>query len=262
MLLNNINPILLDLGPLTIRWYGLFLGIGIMITSWIIIKLFKKEDLEEDLALSLIIYLFIGGIIGARLGHILFYEIGYYLTYPIEVFFINHGGLSSHGLTLGLLITFTLFVKIKKINWKQVLDLVVIPLPILIIFIRLGNFFNSEIVGRATDLPWAISYPLYELNPIPRHPSQIYEILLALVIFIIIFLVYKKRDCFVPRNDNKKQRPLFLFNIFLLLYFSSRFLIEFTKEFQTLSPDFILTMGQLLSLPFIVWSVFWLYKNK
>jgi len=259
-MISNINPILIQTDFLTIRWYGLFLGIGIMITSWIIIKLFKREGLEEDLALSLIIYLFIGGIIGARLGHILFYEIGYYLTYPIEVFFINHGGLSSHGLTLGLLISFALFVKIKKINWKQVLDLVVIPIPILIIFIRLGNFFNSEIVGRATDLPWAISYPLYELNPIPRHPSQIYEILLALLIFIIIFLTYQKKILKQIQNDNKKT--LFIFHLFLLLYFSSRFLIEFTKEFQTLSPDFILTMGQLLSLPFIIWSSVWFLKNK
>jgi len=252
MFTNTLNPILLDLGSLTIRWYGLFLGIGILITSLIILKLFKHEKLSEDLGLSLIIWLFIGGIIGARLGHIFFYEIEYYLTYPIEVFFINHGGLSSHGLTLGLLASFALFIKIKKIDAKKIIDLIVIPLPILIIFIRLGNFFNSEIVGRATDLPIGISYPLYESNTIPRHPSQLYEILLALIIFFILLFIYKK--C--------KLKPLFIFNFFLFLYFSSRFLIEFTKEFQTLSPDFILTMGQFLSLPFIIWSVVWFLKNK
>jgi len=254
MFTNTLEPILFELGPLTIRWYGLFLGIGVLITSIIILKLFKRENLDEDLALSLIIWLFIGGLAGARLGHILFYEIEYYLTYPLEIFFINHGGLSSHGLTLGLLITFALFVKRKNIDWKKIIDLIVIPLPILIIFIRLGNFFNSEIVGRQTDLPWGVFYPLYETNPVLRHPSQIYEMIIALLIFLIIFFIYKKYY--------HKLKPLFIFNLFLLLYFSSRFAIEFTKEFQTLSPDFILTMGQWLSLPFIFWSAYWLLINK
>lgn len=244
---------MLDLGPLTIRWYGLFLGLGVLIASLIAIKLFKKENIDEDTTLSLIVWLFIGGLVGARLGHIVFYELSYYLANPGEIIFINHGGLSSHGLTLGLLLSFFVFVKYKKVDWKKIADIGVIPIPLLAAFIRLGNFFNSEIVGRATDLPWGILYPLYEDSPIPRHPSQIYESLTALIIFIVLILIYKKI---------KNKAPLFIFHIFLLLYFSTRFLIEFLKEWQTLSPEYILTMGQWLSLPFIIWSVLWLIKNK
>ncbi len=166
---------------------------------------------------------------------------------------INHGGLSSHGMTLGLLITFYIFTKIKKINWRKIVDLIIIPIPFLAAFIRLGNFFNSEIVGRPTDLPWGVYFPRFELEPILRHPSQIYESLIALSIFVSIYFIYKKYGNKLPQ--------LFLTNFFILTYFSTRFLIEFVKEYPLYSG---LTTGQWLSIPFVLLSIGWVvyYKNQ
>ncbi|OGL76269.1 hypothetical protein A3F52_02435, partial [Candidatus Uhrbacteria bacterium RIFCSPHIGHO2_12_FULL_47_11] len=187
-----------------------------------------------------------------RLGEILFYEPVYYFSHPIEMIFINQGGLSSHGMTLGLILTLLLFAKIKKISIKQYLDILIIPIPLLAAFIRIGNFFNSEIVGKATGLPWGVKFPLYETDPVFRHPSQLYESLISLSLFISIYFIYKKYGHKLP--------PLFLTNLFLLLYFSSRFLIEFVKaDYQT---SLGLTMGQILSAPFIIFSIFWFIKLK
>lgn len=264
MFTNLINPTLVEVGPLTIRWYGLFLAIGVTLSILIITKLFKEKKYPVDLAMDLGIWLTIGGLVGARLGEILFYEPAYYFSHPLEIIFINHGGLSSHGMTIGLILTFWLFVRRHRYltlrpspykgegNWKTLLDLIIISIPLLAAFIRIGNFFNSEIVGKPTDLPWGVKFLSYEQFPIPRHPSQLYESLVSLSLFIFIFFIYKKYGSKLPQ--------LFLTNLFLLLYFSSRFLIEFLKaDYQT---SLGLTMGQILSLPFIIFSVFWFIKIK
>ncbi len=248
----EINPILFQWHIISIRWYGIFLVLGILLSIFLAAKLFKQDNLKKELAFDLGTWLIIGGVIGARLGHALFYNPKFFLSNPIEIFLINHGGLSSHGMTLGLLISFYLFYRTKKIEWKKIIDLLVLPIPLLAAFIRIGNFFNSEIVGTPTSLPWGMKFPLFEINPLTRHPSQIYEALLALAVFAIIYLVYKK--------NRDKLPPLFITNIFILLYFSTRFLIEFTKEYHTLSSG--LTMGQWLSIPFILWSIGWFVKNK
>lgn len=265
---NTLNPILLNWGIINIRWYGLFLALGVILAVWIIYKLFKQKNYPTNLALDLCTWLIIGGLIGARLGEILFYEPAYYFSHPLEIIFINHGGLSSHGMTIGLLLTLLLFSKInhhtktdpsdnfgvvvKKISIKEYLDILIIPIPLLAMFIRLGNFFNSEIVGRATSLSWGAYFPRYEINPILRHPTQLYEAIISLSLFISIYLIYQK----------KKSLPnLFIFHLFLILYFGSRFLIEFTKEYQT-SWEGFLTAGQWLSIPFVLWSIYWFLKNK
>ena len=249
MFINNLNPTLLELGPLTIRWYGLTMAIGVLAAVLMIIYLFKKQGLKEDLAISLIFWLFAGGLIGARLGYIIFYNLQFYLQNPGEIIFINHGGLSSHGLTLGLLASFFLFAKFKKANWKKIADIIVLSLPLLITGVRIGNFFNSEIVGRATNLAWGVKYISYEANPIPRHPVQIYEALAALAIFLLLVFVYRR----------KPQSELCLFNLFIFLYFTSRFLLEFTKEYQVMLPGSLFTQGQILSLPFIVFAVIFFF---
>jgi phosphatidylglycerol---prolipoprotein diacylglyceryl transferase len=251
MFTNNINPIIFEWQFISIRWYGLLLAAGVLFSIFLMMKLFKKNNLKGDLAIDLGIWLVIGGLIGARLGEILFYEPLYYFSHPVEVIMINHGGLSSHGMTIGLLITFFLFVKIKKIEWKKILDLTIISIPLLAGFIRLGNFTNSEIVGRATNLPWGVQFPRYELEPVLRHPSQLYEALLAFSIFYTLYFIYK--------NYSQKIPHLYIFHLFLLLYFSSRFAIEFLKEYQTLSAG--LTMGQWLSVPFIIWGVEWFWRK-
>ena len=263
MFTNTLNPILIEAGPITIRWYGLFLAIGVTLAILIIAKLFKQKKYPVDMALDLGIWLTIGGLLGARLGEILFYEPAYYFSNPIEMIFINHGGLSSHGMTIGLILTFWLFVRRYHLtpdpspckgegNWKKILDIIIIPIPLLAAFIRIGNFFNSEIVGKATSLPWGVKFPPYEASPIFRHPSQLYESLISLSLFISIYFIYKKY--------NHKLPPLFITNLFLLLYFSSRFLVEFIKaDYQT---SLGLTMGQLLSLPFILFSAFFLIRQQ
>ena len=254
---NTLSPILLSLGPLTIRWYGLFLALGVLLSVVIIVRLFKQNNLKPQNAIDLCIWLIVGGLVGARLGEVLFYEPAFYFSHPLEIIFINHGGLSSHGMTLGLLITFFIFVRYHPTpapspskgegNWKRIADILIIPIPLLATFIRIGNFFNSEIVGKATNLPWGVKFPLYEASPVFRHPSQLYEALVALVICYLLFVIWKKYGHKLP--------PLFLTNLFFLLYFSSRFLIEFLKaDYQT---SLGLTMGQILSVPFVLWSVTW-----
>ena len=251
MFTNKLNPILLNFGPLTIRWYGLFLALGVILAVWIIYKIFKEKKYSTDLALDLCVWLIIGGLIGARLGEILFYEPGYYFLHPLEMIMINHGGLSSHGMTIGLLTSLLIFSKIKKISIINYLDILIIPIPLLAMFIRIGNFFNSEIVGRATNLPWGVYFPNYEVNPVLRHPTQLYEALILLVIFITQYFLYKKYLDKLPK--------LFFLHFFLLTYFGARFFLEFTKEFQT-SWEGVLTAGQILSLPFIFWGIIYFVK--
>lgn len=252
-MINNINPTLFSWGIIDIRWYGLFLTVGVLLAVLIIYKLFKQKKYSVNLALDLCIWLIIGGLISARLGEILFYNPLFYFNNPKEIIFINHGGLSSHGMAFGLLFALLLFSKIKKISLKQYLDILVIPIPLLAVFIRLGNFFNSEIVGRATNLTWGVYFPRFEENPILRHPTQLYEAIISLTLYFILYTLYKKYSNKFPQ--------LFIFDLFLLLYFGSRFLIEFTKEYQT-SWEGILTAGQWLSIPFVIWGAVGLWKSN
>lgn len=252
-MINNINPTILNFGVINIRWYGLFLAIGVALSIWILTKLAKKNNLSVNTILDLCVWLVIGGLIGARLGYAFFYQAEYYLAHPLEIIFINHGGLSSHGLTLGLIISFLLFCKIKKISFRDYIDILIIPIPLLAGFIRLGNFFNSEIVGRATDLPWGVYFPRFEDSPILRHPVQLYEVIINLGLFFVLYFLFKKLANTKPK--------LFFFHLFLALYFTSRFLIEFTKEYQV-SWEHFLTAGQWLSIPFIIWGTIYFIKIK
>ena len=193
MLVNNINPILLKIDPLTIRWYGLFLAIGVLLAILILQSLFKERKYKTELLYDLVVWLVIGGLIGARLGHVFFYNAKFFLANPLEILFINHGGLSSHGMTIGLLVTTLLYRWIKKVKIEQYFDILVIPIPLIATFIRLGNFFNSEIIGKPSTLPWAVWFKRVDPEIILRHPSQIYESLIALTIFIILYVIYKKK---------------------------------------------------------------------
>lgn len=252
MFINKLNPILFNYHFISIRWYGLLLASGIFLCILFYKHFWKEKNYDLELLYDLLIWLIIGGLIGARLGHIIFYNLKYFLANPLEIFFINHGGLASHGLTIGLFISLFLFVKIKKIDPKKYIDILIIPIPLLAFFIRIGNFFNSEIIGKTSDLPWCVYFPKNDLEMICRHPSQIYEALIALSIFIILVKIYQK--------TKENLKPYFILNLFLLLYFSSRFLVEFVKERHILF-DFPLSMGQILSIPFIVYSVYFLFKK-
>ncbi|MBT3230422.1 prolipoprotein diacylglyceryl transferase [Candidatus Uhrbacteria bacterium] len=276
MFINNIDPVLLEVGVFEIRWYGLFLGMSAGLALWILMKLFKSRGLNPDDALNVGVWLTIGGLLGARIGHIVFYNLDYYLSNPIEVIMIHHGGLSSHGMTFGLIVAFVVYMRITatpsssplgrgRVEWRRYADLLVVPIPLVAGFIRIGNFFNSEIVGRATDLPWAVQFPLFELSAIGRHPSQIYEALIAFAIFGVLLWMYRKSNdgnpplsplaCLPARQGKWGGFNLVPTHTFIFLYFSTRFLIEFVKEYHTLEAG--LTMGQWLSVPFIVYSIGW-----
>jgi len=269
MLLNfitwNVDPVLVQLGPLSIRWYGLLWALGIWSTLLITQRIFKNEKLPQAWLDKLFIYTVIGAIVGARLGHCLFYEwqlmpepvkfIGitfkygnHYLSHPWELLYIWQGGLASHGGAIGILITMILYnknVSKKGINW--IFDRLLIGVTICGAFIRLGNLMNSEIYGNTTSLPWGFVF-VRAGETQPMHPTQIYEILYCLVTFTVLWWLYWKKEAY--------KRNGLLFGVFLTGIFGSRFLFEFIKLNQEVfESNMALNMGQILSLPFIFWGI-------
>lgn len=253
MFTNNLNPIIFQSNLISIRWYGVFLALGILMSVLVLIKLFKVKKWNTDQTLDLCIWLILGGLLGARMGEILFYNFSYYWQNPLEIFFINHGGLSSHGMTIGIILTVIIYGYYKKISFFNIADTFVVVVPLLAGFIRLGNFFNSEILGRVTSILWGVYFARAEQFPLLRHPVVVYEMLVAWALFIFLYFVYQ--------NYSTTWRSGSIFNLFLFLYFFSRFLLEFFKEYQT-SWENILTAGQWLSLPFIIFSVIYFLINK
>lgn len=245
-----------------LRWYGLSWAIGMILAYQVMLKIYKREGLSQSDLDTLAIYVILGGIIGARLGHILFYEPTYYLNNPIEIFpirieptfqFTGLAGLASHGGVLGALIALFLYKKKHKKDFLWNLDRLTIAGSLLAAFIRLGNLMNSEIVGIPTQVPWALVF--VKVDQIPRHPAQLYEALCYLAIFIILFLLWK--------SPKVKAYKGFLFGLGLTLIFIQRFLMEFLKENQVAFEENLqLNMGQALSLPLVligivimVWSL-------
>ena len=243
----DANPELVSLGPLSIRWYGLFWVAAFASGIFIIQKIFQKDNAPKEWVDSVFIYVFIGTVIGARLGHVFFYGWEYYSKHLIDIFKIWEGGLASHGGAIGIITALWLFSKYvskKSILW--ILDRVVVPTALGGAFIRIGNFFNHEIIGSPTDLSWGVIFT--RIDNIPRHPSQIYEALVCLVLFaILLYMVFK--------TDARKKQGLLL-GVFLVILFTSRFFIEMLKENQeAFENDMVLNMGQWLSIPFVVLGI-------
>lgn len=250
----TVSPEILKLGPFSLRWYGLLFALAFVFGYIILSKVYKKEKKSlEDLE-KLSIYVILGTVIGARLGHCLFYDPAYYLTNPIEILKVWQGGLASHGAAIGILTALYLFSKKKKdqnIIW--ILDRLVIVVALGGAFIRLGNLFNSEIIGKATDLPWAFVF--VRVDEIPRHPTQIYESLFYFVSFIILYSIYQKKSVTL--------KPGFLFGLFLILIFGFRFFIEFLKENQSSFESALpINMGQILSIPFVLLGLYFIFRKK
>jgi prolipoprotein diacylglyceryl transferase len=194
----------------------------------------------------------LGTVIGARLGHCLFYSPGYYLSNPLEILMVWKGGLASHGATIGILIALYLYTKKKKENILWLLDRIVIVTAIGGASVRFGNLFNSEIIGKATDVPWAFIFT--SVDDIPRHPAQLYESIAYIILFFILLFLYIKKW--------KQLNRGFLFGLFLILLFSSRFFIEFYKENQSgFEAGMLLNMGQVLSIPFIITGVIFIFRS-
>ena len=227
------------------RWYGLLFALGFLIGQQILFHIFRKEGKPESDVETLTVYMVLSTIIGARLGHVLFYEPAEYLRNPIDILKIWEGGLASHGATIGILFALYLYARKKKDQtYLWVVDRIVITVAFAGMLIRLGNLMNSEIYGYQTDLPWGFIFALRG-ETVAKHPTQIYEALFCLVLFITLFQIWKKRKSAIPDG--------LLLGIFLVTLFTFRFLVEFLKEPQVeFEADMLLNMGQILSIPAVI----------
>jgi prolipoprotein diacylglyceryl transferase len=245
----NVSPEIFALGPIHVRWYGLFFAIGFLFGYSHGERMFKHENIDLKWLESLFIYLIVATIIGARLGHVLFYGWDYYSQHPIEILYVWQGGLASHGGILGIIIAMFIWSKyVSKRSILWVLDRVVVPSIFVGALIRFGNLMNSEIYGVQTSLPWGF---IFERNheTVAKHPTQIYEALSYLVTFGVMLYMYWKTKA--------KDYQGLIVGVFFVMVFSARFFIEFIKEEQeAFEKGMSLNMGQLLSIPFILTGIF------
>lgn len=240
----NVNPEIFRIGHFAVRWYGLLFAAGFVFGYYIMKKIFRNEGLGDETLDRLTVYVAIGTIVGARLGHCFFYEPGYYLAHPWEILKVWHGGLASHGAAIGILLSLWLFVRKEKKPFIWAIDRVVIVVALAGALIRLGNLMNSEIYGVETTLPWGFVF-LRNGENAPKHPTQIYEALAYLTTFFVLLWIYWK--------TKGTQKPGLLFGLFLVMVFLFRFFVEFVKEDQvTFEAGMKLNMGQLLSIPFVL----------
>jgi len=244
----NASPEIFSLGSLHVRWYGMFFAIGFLFGYNHVEKMFKHEQENLKWLESLFIYLIVATVVGARLGHVLFYGWNYYSQHPIEILFVWQGGLASHGGVLGILIALTIWSKrISKRSLLWVLDRVVVPTALVAALIRLGNLMNSEIYGVQTTLPWGF---IFERNheTVAKHPTQLYESLSYLFTFGVMLYMYWKTKA--------KDYQGLIFGVFFIMVFSARFFIEFIKEDQeAFEAGMSLNMGQILSIPFVLTGI-------
>lgn len=261
------------IGSVSIRWYSLLWVIGLIGAYFIVKRLYRQQNIPDEKFDPLFIYCFVGVLAGARLGHCLFYESGYFLGSAkgfIEMFvpvhfardswewhYSGYTGLASHGGAIGVLIAIILYVRNTGVKFFTVMDNVCISVPFIAGSIRLGNLMNSEIIGSPTDVPWAFIFHTNDAlvggQLAPRHPAQLYEAIAYFVILILIVMLYR-------RNKSKVGTGLF-FGFLLLTVFSFRFLIEFIKMEQVdFEQGMLLNMGQLLSIPFILTGIYFLVR--
>jgi prolipoprotein diacylglyceryl transferase len=251
----NVDPEIINVFGISIRYYGLLFVSGLILCIYILGRIYKRENIPSEHLEKLAIYGMIGILVGARLGHCLFYEPSYYFAHPLEIIlpiqplpgggykFSGYQGLASHGGVLGLLIALYFYSRKTKHSMIDTIDKIAVVAGLSFGFIRLGNFMNSEIIGIPTTKPWGVIFE--RVDNVPRHPAQLYEAISYFIIFAIMMILYKKiRD---------RLKNGFLFGLATVLFFTARFIIEFVKENQVGFEDrMTLNMGQLLSLPYIV----------
>lgn len=280
----NPDVVAFSLGPVEVRWYSLCWCLGLLAVYQLMHYLFKEQKLGEDKFEPMFIYCFLGILIGARLGHCLFYEPEYYLSRPMEMLlpmrkfadgewhFTGYEGLASHGGTFGLMLAIILYSRKVKLNLMHVLDNVAIVTPICAFAIRMGNLMNSEIIGRPTDVPWAFIFE--RVDTLPRHPGQLYEALCYASFFVVEWMIYRAslRKSVADKYASSQQgKPLFnirvgsgfYFGICLFLIFFSRIFVELTKENQVdFESGMMFNMGQLLSVPFVLLGLYCMLGGK
>ena len=250
----DVSPELFTLGSFTVRWYGLLFALSFFVGYHIFRWIFRQEGKPEEDLDRLLLFMMGGTIVGARLGHCLFYDPVYYLSNPLELFKIWQGGLASHGAVIGIFTSLYLYARRRPEQpYLWVLDRMVISIALGGFFIRLGNLFNSEILGVPTDKPWAFVFVRYDA--LPRHPTQLYESLAYGLIFIALFLLYRKLKAQTPHG--------LILGLFLSSVFAFRFLVEFTKMRQaTFAEDWALSMGQWLSIPLVSLGLAFLLHSR
>jgi len=243
----DIDPVIFKIGPLSMRWYGLMYIFGFVSSYLLVIYQLKKKALKIDRAIidDLFFYLILGLIVGARLGYVIFYNPGFYLQNPLEIFVIWRGGMSFHGGLIGAFIAGYIVMKRTKLNYLEMVDFIIPTCPVGIGFGRIGNFINGELFGKPASVPWAMVFP--EGGSAPRHPSQLYEMFFEGILLFCILWIYKDR----------KKRDGDVFALFLILYGLFRIFCELFRE-----PDSqlgyifsLLSMGQILSLCMIAAGV-------
>lgn len=252
----NVDPVFFTIFGLEVRYYGVLFALAFVASYWIFTRMYKHEGIKITEIDTLAFYVGIGVVVGARLGHVFFYQPDYYLSHPWHILNIREGGLASHGAAIGILVALWLYSRKYKRTYIWLLDRIALAVPLAGMFVRLGNLMNSEIYGHVTTMPWGFIF-LREGEVLPKHPTQIYEALAYLVIFLILYWLYFKKDITF-------KKPGMLFGIFLILLFSARFFIEFIKNDQVgFEQGMALNMGQYLSIPFIIIGIgFIIYANK
>lgn len=265
----DVNPEIINLWGFSLRYYGLLFVTGIILSIYVLKWIFNNEKIPIENLDKLSIYGIVGILLGARLGHCLFYEPAYYLDNPIEMFFpirfldeggikfTGYQGLASHGGVLGLIIALIIYARKTKQSIINTIDLIAVVAPLAGGFIRIANLMNSEIIGMPTSKSWAFVFE--RVDNIPRHPAQLYEAIAYFSIFIIMIVLYKMK--------REKLKNGFLFGLAVVLIFIARFFIEFIKERQVAFEENLkLDMGQILSIPYILigigFIVFGLWKTK
>lgn len=253
----NASPEIVSIGPITLRWYGLLFASGFLLGLMIVTSMFKAEKAPEEWLDKIFIYMIVGAVLGARLGHVFFYEWDYYSKHLIEIPQVWRGGLASHGGAIGIIIALYIFSrKISKKSVLWILDKVVVPTALAGCLIRLGNLMNSEIVGKPTDVTWAFNFLK---NPsvvgTPVHPVQLYESVSYIISFFILYYVYW--------FTNKKDKLGYMLGLFFVLIFGFRLYMEQFKRSQGGFEEAfagVLSTGQLLSIPFILIGLFLMFR--
>ena len=249
-----------------VRWYGLMWAAAFIGSHFILNRVFKKEGRSEKDLDTLTLYIILGTVIGARLGHCLFYgpwfdqydELGRlmeegYLSHPLNMLKVYEGGLASHGGAIGILVSMWLYCRKTKENWLWLFDRMVIVVPLAAMCIRFGNLMNSEIIGHVTKVPWAFVFLSEDNNP--RHPAQLYEAIFCLFLFLYMYRFWK--------NKRDSVGPGYMFGFLCIVLWSERFLDEFLKENQAAFEDGMsLNMGQILSIPFILIGIYMVWRSK
>lgn len=236
-----------------VRWYGLSWAMAFIGCHFFMNRIYKAEGRTEAQLDVLTLYIVLATVLGARLGHCLFYGWEYYSQHPLEILKVWEGGLASHGGGIGILIGMWLYCRKTKESWLWLFDRLIVVVPFASFMIRFGNLMNSEIIGEPTNVPWAFVF--HQVDELPRHPTQLYEAIFYFFLFVLFYWLWKNK-----RNNFGKG---FMFGLFCVLMFGFRFGMEFMKENQeAFEASLPINMGQILSIPFILVGLYMMYRSK